>query len=185
VGILMRLDQLAAAASLAAATAAALALGACYDPRLSDCTVRCASSDDCGPGQACTAQGYCAAPDHACTTGSSDATVDAATPPADAGKKPDAGPTRLVQLHVTVTTGGKVRVDGGGGGGTCDGDSPQGGNCSYSVLEATTVTLKATPRGGYELERWTSIVCSTAGETCVLTLFAPLTEVAARFVLKH
>ena len=179
-GILMRLHRLAASPSLALATAAALALGACYDPRLSDCTVRCASGDDCGPGQACTAQGYCAAPDHACSTSS---TVDAA-PPADAGKKPDAGPTRLMQLHVTVTTGGKVRLDGGGSG-TCDGDSPQGGNCSYSVPEATIVTLKATPRGGYELERWTSTVCATAGETCVVTPFVPLTEIAARFVPKH
>lgn len=34
----------------------------CYEPKLRDCAVRCAADDDCGPGQACGADGWCATP---------------------------------------------------------------------------------------------------------------------------
>ena len=158
-----------------------LALGACYDPRLSDCTVRCSSSDDCGPGQTCGPQGYCAATAGACGAGSSDAPADAAEAP-DGRKNDDARPMRLAQLRVRVTMGGKIRVDALG---SCDGDGPQAGDCSFSVPEAEPLTLKANPRGGYSFESWTSIACAGTAETCVLTPIDPLTEIAARFVPDH
>jgi len=172
----MRSHSLAAAASLAL-------VAACYDPQLSDCTTRCASNDDCGPSQACTSQGYCAAPDRACAAGSSGAPIDASIDaPTDAMKKPDARPMRLVQLHVRVTMGGKVRVDAA----TCDGDSTNGGNpqpgdCHIPVSEGESVTLRATSRGGYSFERWTTLACAGASPICVLTPFGPMIEVAAQF----
>ena len=82
----------------------------------------------------------------------------------------------------SVTMGGKIRVDGMG---SCDGDGPQSGDCSYSVPEAEPLTLKANPRGGYRFESWTSTACAGAAETCVFTPVDPLTEIAARFVSDH
>lgn len=159
-----------------------LALGACYDPRLSDCTVRCSSKGDCGPGQTCGPQGYCAATAGACGAGSPDAPTDAPDVPDDGKKNADARPMRLAQLHLRVTKGGKIRVDSLG---SCDSDGPQGGDCSFSVPEAVPLTLKANPRGGYRFEGWTTAACAGAAETCVLTPIDPLTEVAAQFVPDH
>lgn len=42
------------------------ALAGCYEPKLMECTVVCAADVECGPGQSCRAEGYCASPDVAC-----------------------------------------------------------------------------------------------------------------------
>lgn len=54
----------------------AVVLGAgCYSPSLRDCTVTCAAASDCGGGQICGADGYCAAPSVAGRCTSTDAAV--------------------------------------------------------------------------------------------------------------
>jgi hypothetical protein len=152
--------------------AALLAAAACYEPHLPDCTVRCASSDDCAPGQVCGAQGYCAASGLACP--SSGAPADAA--PADT-RKPDDPPE--VQLHVLVGDGGKVRIDGTG---TCDSSGAQQGDCLFTVMRGAALRLRAVPQGGYSFDRWTSAACEGEPASCDLTLIMPLTEVQATFV---
>jgi hypothetical protein len=157
--------------------AAPLALASCYEPRLADCTVRCSSSDDCGPGQTCGDQGYCAAAGRACSTSADAPTPDAATPPDGGGHKPDGGGKNVV-LRVQVGEGGKVRVDSAG---TCDGDGAEHGDCSYVVPESASLELRATPRGGYVFDQWTSTACAMSGSACFLTPVDDLTVVSVKF----
>lgn len=159
--------------------AAPLALASCYEPRLADCTVRCSSSDDCGPGQTCGAQGYCTAPDRACASSTADAPpIDGAPPPPpDAGHKPDGG-GKNVLLRVQVGDGGKVRIEGAG---VCDADGSQHGDCSYVVPQTVPLVLRATPRGGYAFDQWTSAACGLSGSLCVLTPLDELTVVSVKF----
>jgi hypothetical protein len=163
-----------------------LAPVACYQPRLPDCTVRCASSDDCAPGQTCDAQGYCAAPGLACPAGEPDAPppgppIDA-PPPIDARPPIDALPIDAapnVQLRVRISGSGAVDVEGAG---RCDAAGPDHGDCRYSVTPGTPLELLAIPYSGSVFEEWTSAACATAGATCVFTPIAPMTEVRARFM---
>jgi hypothetical protein len=161
--------------------AAPLALASCYEPHLADCTVRCSSGDDCGPGQTCGPQGYCVAAGHACsasTAADAPPPIDAAMPPPDGGHKPDGGGGKNVLLRVQVGDGGKVRVDGAG---VCDADGSQHGDCSYVVPGSAPLVLRATPRGGYVFDQWTSTACAMAGSVCLLTPVDDLTVVSVKF----
>jgi len=62
-------------------------LAACYSPSVRDCTVTCATGDQCGGGQVC-AGGWCTAPDVSCEgvappTDAPAVRIDAASPDAD------------------------------------------------------------------------------------------------------
>lgn len=155
------------------AAAALLAPAACYEPRLVDCVVRCSSNADCAPGQTCGAQGYCAAPELACTASGSDAgTADGPGGP----RRPDAGPR--VQLRTRVAEGGTINVDDIG---ICDADGESNGDCLFSVAPAVPLTLRAVPHGGYKFDRWMSAWCAMAAAICVFTPTEPLTEVRVKF----
>ena len=151
--------------------AALLAPAGCYEPRLADCTVRCSSSEDCGPGHGCGDHGFCAAPDIACDP----VPADAPPPPGD-GRRPDAEPKS--QLRVKISKSGKVHVEAAG---SCDSEGPQEGDCLFTVTAGVPLTLRAIPHGGFTFKEWTSHACENAGSTCVLTPDAPLTEVHAEF----
>jgi hypothetical protein len=157
------------------AAAALLAPAACYEPHFPDCTVRCATSADCAPGQACGGHGYCAAPELACALAGFDAPV-ADGPPADSHRPPDAA--SKVQLRVRISEKGKVFVEDVG---MCDSEGWANGDCRFSVTAGIPLVLHAIPHAGYVFERWTSSACAMAEETCMLTPIEPLTEVRARF----
>lgn len=145
--------------------AALLAQAACYEPRLADCVVPCSSSDECAPGQACGAHGYCAAPELAC----------AAAGGPDGGPGGPDGP-RQVQLRVKVSGHGRVIVDGAG---QC-GAEPKDG-CMFSVTASAPRTLRAIADDDHMFDQWASFACGSAGALCVLVPAQPLTEVHARF----
>ncbi|MBA3820036.1 MAG: hypothetical protein H0X17_14170 [Deltaproteobacteria bacterium] len=56
-----------------------LVAAGCYEPDLRTCTVQCAASNDCAPGQLCGNDGWCALPSAigACAPSDGGATVDA------------------------------------------------------------------------------------------------------------
>lgn len=86
---------------LAVAAAAALMLAACYEPRYTECAVRCAAASDCAPNQICGAEGWCVSAEAAgrCLASAADADpghdtgahpADARVPPKDSGPPKDA-----------------------------------------------------------------------------------------------
>jgi hypothetical protein len=73
------------------------ALAGCYSPDLRDCTVTCATSDDCAGTQVCGADHFCAVREKAGTCSrlapdAATATGDGATPTSDAAVAADAAP---------------------------------------------------------------------------------------------
>jgi hypothetical protein len=156
------------------AASALLAQAACYEPRFTDCAVRCSTDDDCAPGQTCGTHGYCAGTELACTRGEPDA-AGSNSPPADAAL-PDA-PAK-VQLRVRISQDGKVLVEEVG---MCDSEGWPGGDCRFTVTAGVPLILRAIPHTGHVFERWTSTACAMAPATCMLTPIAPMTEVRARF----
>ena len=149
---------------------AALVLSGCYTPTLRDCTVRCASKDDCASGQVCGADGLCAAPEVAGRCG--------AAPP-DASRH-DAGTdaTTTVSLHVQVTGKGSVIVEGSG---ICSSQAPQRGDCTYDVVPGVAVTAQAVDvQADQTFTMWTSPTCAGQGSRCAFTPVAA-TTIAAKF----
>jgi hypothetical protein len=175
-------------AAAAAAGAASAMLAACYSPSLRDCTVTCAGSADCAPGQVCGDDGMCASPEMAgrCAMESpdagpqmppmmppmpepQDAAVDAAVPP---------DTQVLVKLRVQVDGKGSIAVEGRG---TCSSQDPGHGVCMYDVPVGIALRLQAmaiTPDDPFTA--WTSIACGGQGPMCT---FTPLlaTAVVAKF----
>jgi len=163
-----------------ALTVAVIALSGCYSPALRDCTVSCASPDDCAAGQICGGAGLCVAHDLAAPCGAS--SVDAG-PRGDAAvmrdaPSGDAASPDLVPLDVQVTGKGSVVVDGKG---TCSSEDPQRGNCTYRVAPGVALVVHAV---GIQFNQvfaaWSSTTCSGAGATCSFTPTAA-TTLAARF----
>lgn len=100
---------------LAEILATAVVLAGCYAPSVRDCTVRCASRDDCASGQICGADGLCAAPEIAgrCRTA-----------PPDAIDRPDAVDSHPDQTFEMWTSP------------TCAGQSSR---CVFTPVAATTI----------------------------------------------
>ncbi len=155
---------------------ALLALGACYSPELRNCAVACESNDDCGPGQLCGADRWCAAPAIAgrCELPDAAIALDAAASNPDAAADAAVpGPILLVvQImgHGTVTTTGL---------GSCA-DTAPGHQCSYAVSSGVTRMLDAVGTGMDDFQMWTG-ACAGQGSTCTLTPTAS-TTVQAKFM---
>jgi hypothetical protein len=157
-------------------------LASCYSPTVKDCILACGSAADCAEGQACNADGTCAAPAVTCN---GDATIDGAirTPTVDAMVDAAAGAT--VAIDVTIDGEGTVMImmqmcDGTNGGS----GSNQQTTCTLSVPPNMPVTAMAMPKGGdYDFARWTSLVCGAQGMSCMFTPFGP-TAISVLFTKK-
>lgn len=170
---------------------------ACYSPELRDCTVSCATADDCAGDQVCGRDRLCAMPtvaDHCAALSVADAgtsipgdagtAVDAGSLPRDAGGSPprDAAidappppPTQIV-LRVQIAGKGTVVVDGHG---MCAGQGPQHGDCTFMVAPRVGVALHALPDLGQKFSAWTSTTCKGQGATCTFTPTVAVTVNAA------
>ena len=158
----------------------ALGLGACYSPEVRDCTVTCASPEDCTGGQLCDRDGFCAMPEAAnrCRhVARPDASVmlDARPhePPHDA-RMPDAG--LLVELAIEIAGAGKVHVIGVG---ICNAllDDP---SCTYPVIAGVALQLRAIAGPDWSFDKW-SDACDGRDSTCALTPTQTITKVKAKF----
>lgn len=139
-----------------------LALTACYSPDTRNCTVSCASAVECGNGQVCGADGFCAEPSLAghCNAAS-----------------PDAGARETnVALRITIQGRGRVTIQGVG---VCDTSQTNHGDCTLMVPPRVARTLAAVATNN-DFVGWTTSNCSTQGVTCTLTPVAA-TQVGARF----
>lgn len=163
-----------------------LVASACYGPELRDCAVSCASTADCGPGQVCGDDRWCADPAIAgrCTLpdGGTTITRDASSGDAEvADASPDAPPDApgSVSLVVQIMGHGSVAIANVG---TCNDHAPNH-QCSFAVTAGVPRQLVATGTEGDEFDKWTSIACNGQGATCALTPVLPTTTVSAKF--KH
>lgn len=166
------------------AVAMALAFASCYSPELRDCTVSCASQNDCAFGQVCGADQFCAAPEIAgrCSSLPGDAGQDDRDGGIIDGKvetRPDAAPDALVMvpLHLKIDGDGRVLVAGQV---TCEKQGPQNGDCMYQLTLGETVTLTAQPYESSTFERWNGAPCMLQGETCAFITTASA-DIHARF----
>jgi hypothetical protein len=168
---------------LAAGAAAVALLAGCYSPSLRDCTVACAGSADCAPGQVCGPDGMCASPEMAgrCAMETDAGAMQMPMPePRDAGIDATAPPDAalLVKLRVQVDGKGSVQIDGRG---TCSTQDPGHGTCMYDIPLGVAQRVQAVAIGPDEtFAAWTSFVCAGQGPICT---FTPLvaTAVVAKF----
>jgi hypothetical protein len=135
-------------------------LVACYEPDAVDCTIECSAGDDCGEGQVCGSDGFCAKPDVAGTCRSNQ------------NDEPNS-----VTLVVTISGSGKVTV---GDIGTCDSDDASQGSCMFAVTANVVQQLEAIENKDREFISWTS-TCSGSSTTCTVTPVTSLTQVGAKF----
>jgi hypothetical protein len=133
---------------------------ACYAPEEHDCTVECSGVNDCGEGQICGADGYCASPGVAGQCMPSD---DHAS--------------QMKMLNVVIEGHGKVTVESVG---TCASDGAEEGNCTFPVPSGIALQLSAVPNKDREFISWTS-TCSGVVKTCTLTPVMAVTQVGAKF----
>lgn len=138
-----------------AVLAALVAVSACYDPQLEDCTITCVAGDACADGQVCGVDGFCAAPAVAGTCVAPAATLRIQI--ARKGQVVVAEPPFVC----TLTSGG-------------------GAACTTPIARAgwLELTAVATDRA---FDRWTSASCSGQPATCRVPLGADTIEVEARF----
>ncbi|MDB4952815.1 MAG: hypothetical protein JWO36_384 [Myxococcales bacterium] len=138
-----------------------LALAGCYSPDARNCTVSCASAMECGNGQICGADGFCAAPNVAghCNAANPDAAV----------------PQANVALRITIQGQGRVSIAGIG---VCD-SMDASRDCTLMVPPHVARMLAAV-----ETEQnfvgWTTMNCANQGSICTLTPITA-TQVGARF----
>ena len=149
-----------------ARTAALLAIAGCYSPDLRDCTVSCATSDDCAGSQVCGTDHFCAVPAKAGTCASSmmadaglpatDATAAGDAPPADA-EQPD-GPS-LGALELVVMGHGQLVA----GSHICSMD------CTFMVA-LDPIEVVAVGSADQTFEKWTVGPCvGSQSTTCTAT----------------
>lgn len=137
----------------------ALAVSGCYAPDVIDCTVTCTEPTDCADGQACTANGFCAAEGQTCMGGG--ITVDAGT--------------SAIALRIQIDGEGAVNVMGVG---ECS-RGQNNGTCLWQV-QPGPLRFQATPGEDREFDRWTTMNCAGQPSTCSFTPSAA-TTVGVRF----
>jgi hypothetical protein len=151
--------------------AALAALGGCYAPTVSDCTVSCTEEGDCASGQLCGSDGLCAA--SAVAGQCAAATLDAG-PGGDARR--DA--STAIVLDVQITGKGNVIVAGRG---TCSWRDPQHGQCTYNLSPGIAQRVDAVDVQDHQVfASWTSVACRGQGARCSFTPTAD-TALTVRF----
>lgn len=175
----------------AVAVLAAVAVSACYQPTLVDCTITCASSGECASGQVCGDDGFCARPEIAgscATLGMIDAaqgaipdareTADARRPPdARPDARPDAMPPGVLRIAIT----GRGKVTANPGDHTCNAPDDGGATCSYAITVGTVMSLDAKAGKDRRFVGWTTPVCAGQDDPCTLVIATGTTIVGAAF----
>lgn len=133
--------------------AAVALVGGCYQPELRDCTVSCESADGCAEGQACTANGWCAAPGHA------------------------GGCAAAASLELRVERPGRVVIDGLELSCESTGDTEQ---CDFDLSAGTSITLRVVETGG-DFDKWTTSNCAEDRDACTVIVDDAGTVVGAKF----
>ena len=128
-----------------------LALAACYDPDLRDCTVTCKLASDCAGDQTCGPAGLCVGP---------------GATSCSASEQPDAAVAATVVLHVTVDGKGSVVVDAKPAM-TCVAAGNHG-DCTYAIAAQTAHHLVAAPQAGRSFMTWAG-ACTGSATTCAIT----------------
>jgi hypothetical protein len=62
----------------------------------------------------------------------------------------------------------------------CDSDAPQQGDCHFHVIVGVPQSATAEPHDHFMFDRWTSMTCATAGDTCTFVPIAA-TDLSVRF----
>ena len=154
-------------------------LASCYGPDLSNCTVACTSEADCGSGQVCGSDRFCAAPEIAGRCSAlPDPSTDAAVSSPDA-VVPVSDASHLVAFRVVIVGSGSVELVGHG---TCDSANAVLDECSYPVIAGGALTVRAMPHSGSRFDRWEG-VCIGQDSICLTTPTVAVTTATAKF--KH
>ena len=144
-------------------------IAGCYEPQLTDGTIRCSAESDCATGQVCGTDHFCAAPDVADHCSSVTGPTDAGVVDDGASSKPDARPDAPPppdapthgQLRVQIEGTGGVTVEGVG---TCVDD------CTYSVPLQMPLTAHAIAADDeWHFVNWTTGPCIGQSANCVFT----------------
>jgi len=134
----------------------AVVLTGCYTPDLRDCVVKCTAQTGCADGEACGADGFCAAPGVTCNSEGADASVPPAT----------------VSIHIMIMSKGNVILNNTM---TCSSDGVQNGNCTYNVPAHQAATVFAMAEQlSHPFMMWTA-GCSGALPQCNVTPTANMT----------
>lgn len=152
-------------------------LAACYSPDLADCTVTCASDEDCASGQQCSDR-VCSRAGVSCAGGEPISGDAAVVVPKDAPPEPDGPTTEQGVLRVRVADQGVVHVPG-----HQDCDSDVTSECMYVVDLAVPITLTAEPHDDRYFDKWEeSPVCMGVTEpSCTVTPTVFETRITAKF----
>lgn len=147
-------------------TAALLAIAGCYSPDLRDCTVTCATSDDCAGAQVCGADHLCAVVAKAGTCARA-TTPDAATPATDGSVAGDAPPADAAPPDAPTLGALELVVSGHGqlvaGSHLCTMD------CTFMV-PLQPIEVVAVASGDQSFDMWTVGPCvGSQSTTCTAT----------------
>jgi hypothetical protein len=163
---------------LVAVAVMAVALGGCYSPELQDCVVACTAAADCGPGQACGGDGWCAGGD---VIGQCQVPIEPPIePPMGAGD----------ELRVVIAGQGKVEIETSSLTGqsvkeTCTSTSSTGATCAYPTSDGMWATLRQKEGGGWRFDGWSWIACTLGKpKSCLVRTGTGSTVVNATFIMQ-
>lgn len=144
----------------------------CYSPQLADCAVQCKTADDCGPDQACGADGWCAGQDE---LGRCD------DPMGGGGGSGD--PAATSQLRLVISGLGEVEVlsNSESINTTCTANGASD-TCTYQVRPGAWVSLREKSSGGWRFSGWDSPGCTMGRpKSCLVRVSDVVTTAGARF----
>jgi hypothetical protein len=165
-------------AGLVAAAATTVALSGCYSPQLQDCAVACASAADCGPGQACGSDGWCAG----------GAEVGQCAAPVGEPPPPPPPPPPGDELRVVIEGQGQVEIEPSSLDGppvkkTCASTTPTGTTCAYPMPAGAWATLRQKDGSGWRFDGWSWSACSLGKpRSCLVRTGTGSTLVKAKFL---
>ncbi len=167
-------SRLGAASFLVALGGLASLAAACYSPSLEDCAVACSSAQDCGPGQSCRSDGWCAGPDHSEGCGMP-------PPGGDDGDDRDAD----ASLQIVIEGMGQVEVESSSAGlsEVCVANSAAGATCTYAIPSGTWASLRQKEQGGWRFESWQWPGCGLGKpKTCLVLTGKGTNSATAKFM---
>jgi hypothetical protein len=164
------------------ATVTAVVIASCYAPDLRDCTIRCASENDCAAGHVCGSDRFCAAPGIAgtCTRLPDDAgALDRDAGPVDAKLGLDAALDASTTAELRIEIFGKGRATLAGGL-SCDHEA-QNHACVFWIELGTPLSIHAVPDEDFDFDKWIDGPCvGWRLTTCAFVFDAP-TSVGMKF----